>query len=389
MRQLTPSLVIALFASACGPAEITPGSPGSESAFTAAGHQFNGKNLNGVSLNGKNLNGKNLNGVNLSGVNLSGVSVNGVALGDVSVDVKLVGDLLTATLPDGTTLSGAQLVGAIFGATDTDGVVYQLRLDGVEQAPLKLASPIAGARGTVGTNAIVGHFGRDVYWYTWSLRRLPLVLQGTLRPITNAWAPACPSVDRDGRTNLAIVSSGHWKDCAGADGCGGRDSDVGFNISCRDVGAVAKCIDRVGYEPWNTVTACNAHGTCQDVSLEPFLEACVRMIRADYCGDGTSHTQDGTQIDVYDGVGVQTRDPNETWWPEALWTPHGAACMSGYRIVDPDTGVPYGDVINGASCTHRPFVSESSAVTCAQPGSITWPGMWGGIIGDYSSKADL
>jgi hypothetical protein len=218
------------------------------------------------------------------------------------------------------------------------------------------------------------------------------VLQGTLRPIVNAWMPACPSVDRDGRTNLAIVSSGHWKDqpCAG-EGCGGKDSDVGFNISCRDVGAVAKCIDRIGYEPWNTVTACNAHGTCQDVSLEPFLEACVRMIRADYCGDGVSHTQDGTEIDVYDGVGVQTRDPNEQWFPEALWTPHGAACMTEYRIEQPgdtDMGVYGGPLVPG-QCLHPPYVSESSNVTCAQPSSVTWPGMWGGIIGDYSSKAQL
>ena len=36
------------------------------------------------------------------------------------------------------------------------------------------------------------------------------------------------------------------------------------------------------------------------MSLASYHQACTRMARADYCGDGTSHTQDGTWIEYYD-----------------------------------------------------------------------------------------
>ena len=32
------------------------------------------------------------------------------------------------------------------------------------------------------------------------------------------------------------------------------------------------------------------------------------MVRADYCGDGRSHTREDTTIDMYDGLGVLSAD---------------------------------------------------------------------------------
>ena len=52
--------------------------------------------------------------------------------------------------------------------------------------------------------------------------------------------------------SAAVVLIGRG-DCQGP-GCGGRISPYGFVLSCRDKGAIAKCIDRMGYKPWRTVT---------------------------------------------------------------------------------------------------------------------------------------
>ncbi len=40
-------------------------------------------------------------------------------------------------------------------------------------------------------------------------------------------------------------------------------------------------------------------------SLQDYHQVCVRMVHADYCGDGTSHTHDGTLINFYDRLGVR------------------------------------------------------------------------------------
>ena len=48
----------------------------------------------------------------------------------------------------------------------------------------------------------------------------------------------------------------------------------------------------------------------------------VRMIRADYCGDGTSWTVNGRTIDLYDGLGINV--DTSAWTFEAEWTPSGA-----------------------------------------------------------------
>jgi hypothetical protein len=58
-------------------------------------------------------------------------------------------------------------------------------------------------------------------------------------------------------------------------------------------------------------------------------EAAVRMIRADYFGDGLTHTTNGNAIDVSDKWGIQTSD---TTWPiEAKWGPDGAVCLNTPR----------------------------------------------------------
>src|SRR5437868_11480976 len=62
------------------------------------------------------------------------------------------------------------------------------------------------------------------------------------------------------------------------------------------------------------------------------------MARADYCGNGRSHTHQDTIIDMYDQFGVlsRTTEASEGWDParasfEAAWGPDGATCLSRTR----------------------------------------------------------
>ena len=103
---------------------------------------------------------------------------------------------------------------------------------------------------------------------------------------------------------------------AAAYGADGRATGS-FAITCT-AGAQAKCI-RFGYRPW--------HAAMVDLHA-----ACVHMVRADYCGDGTPHTRNGTPIDIYDHVGIQQDEPKPGMTFEAAWGPKGAVCVAHTRI---------------------------------------------------------
>jgi hypothetical protein len=350
------------------------------------------KQRNGVNMNGVNMNGVNMNGVNMNGVNMNGVMLDGVALDDVTVDgLWLDGSLLEASLVDvqsscahsqrlqGTALpascskcaaivdaqapacgynywdatcvqraqqlcvmNATQMVGATFTANTSGGGTRQLRLDGVRQAP---GQP-------------------DLWLYAFSYwKPTPIVVVRPTRPtlraqtislppvvLQNHWTPICGSApDNDGLVNMAVAVGGQWMDCGAhgrGPGCGGKISNEGFTLACTDEGAIAKCVERQGYKPWKVHYTCNKSGACNGQSLEPYLEACVRMVRDDYCGDGFSYTVDHTQIDVYDNLGLQLDTETDGEWPvEAAWTPDGAACFTNIERIrdlgertDPVTG---------------------------------------------------
>ncbi|MBV9202478.1 MAG: hypothetical protein JOY83_22635 [Alphaproteobacteria bacterium] len=71
---------------------------------------------------------------------------------------------------------------------------------------------------------------------------------------------------------------------------------------------------------------------CDGVSLAPYYQACVRLVRADYCGDGVGYTRNGTPIDVFDAIGIQRDEiaPGMTF--EAAWGPDGAVCVRHPRL---------------------------------------------------------
>jgi len=134
---------------------------------------------------------------------------------------------------------------------------------------------------------------------------------------TGSWQPACP-VDSDGR-RVAIPLADTW------DERGTRMSSAPlFTLGCT-TGAVAKCY-RLGYRPWVT-----GYGNLMITHW-----TCTRVIRADYCGDGVSHTMNGTLVNLWDNLGapgpIQPRGTTPVGMTfEAAWGQNGAVCFSHAR----------------------------------------------------------
>lgn len=60
--------------------------------------------------------------------------------------------------------------------------------------------------------------------------------------------------------------------------------------------------------------------------------AYVRMVRADYCGEGEGTPRTGILIDHYDAVGIEEPAQDPRFEFEAGWTATGAVCVRHVRI---------------------------------------------------------
>jgi len=61
------------------------------------------------------------------------------------------------------------------------------------------------------------------------------------------------------------------------------------------------------------------------------FEACTRMMRADYCGDGKSYTKDGTFISAWDNKGIAEEPSIPPLEFEAAWNRKGVVCWARPR----------------------------------------------------------
>lgn len=263
-----------------------------ETALTA----HNGISLNGRTLNGRTLNGRTLNGRTLNGRTLNGRTLEGVGLQDVSLRL---GELV-ALAEDGHEVRGAELAGAIFEGELDDGTLVTLGIDEVAAHP-ELED-------------------------AWSYR---------------VWFEPVGTGERDWACGLgdtgvpvpAIALAGRWDYSEGTATGGDRIDEPGaITLACE--GAVlAKCAG-LGYAPWRTVTETGTRHRAHDVSLAAAHQACTRMLRADYCGDGFSHTHEGVAIDLWDAFGVQDPTRRDGGRFEAEWTAAGARCFAVTRLGD-------------------------------------------------------
>lgn len=259
----------------------------------------NGRSMNGVDLNGRSMNGRSMNGRSMNGVSLAG----GVTLGGVKLlDVVVVGGSLTSPSRG---LSGSGLAGAELVGTATDGTAFSVRIDSVRAA----SDP-------------------DIVLY-----RVSFTADGGRYPLCG--------VDGAGTPIDAIAVAGEWDYVTGAR----ISSSASFvTFACRGVGAIAKCVD-MGYKPWKKPASCT-YSWC--ATLEATHQACTRMLRADYCGNGQAHTQDGWALNVSDKWRIQVDDraayKDVIWQFDAEWDAQGARCWNYVRT---------SDVLAAPSCTER------------------------------------
>jgi len=201
------------------------------------------------------------------------------------LQVKVQGTQLQVEKPDGEIAAQEELVGALLLATGPTGVSETYRIDAITQDP----------RYPKG----------EIYLYTFSASD----------PQTGEWRNICKP-DPDG-LQMGFPLAGYWN----AEGAH-IQSDTEYSITCTS-GVIGKCV-RFGYFPWKK--------SAQGQSLWKIHQACTRMLRADYCGNGNPHTRNGTLIELFDRVGIQrdTKEPDLSF--EAAWNENGATCLKKTRI---------------------------------------------------------
>jgi phage-related protein len=113
----------------------------------------------------------------------------------------------------------------------------------------------------------------------------------------------------------AIPVPGSWTES------GAHEADGRITFGCLS-GVIAKCV-RWGYRPWESAAG--------GASMTDYHQACTRMARADYCATGESFTQDGTEIDFYDALGVNVNTASALMLFDGAWSPDGAYCIGKER----------------------------------------------------------
>lgn len=259
------------------------------------GEEMQGIELNapGEEMQGSEMNapGEEMQGPRVDAHAFSGGELNGMPLQNLRIEA---GELVAER--NGVTLRGASLIGAKLQAKIVDRRTTPQTVTWREH---RIAN----------VQAELSH--RDRFptgqTYLYSIERF--------NASTGAWTQACPT-DPDG-LNAAIPIAAVW------DTRGNRvESTSEFTFACT-TGAIGKCY-RWGYRPWI------AHPDGPQV-MKDAHQACTRMARADYCGDGRSHTQNGTGIMIWDTI--SSPGPIQTWAHiegmvfEAGWKPNGAACL--------------------------------------------------------------
>ena len=273
--------------------DLTPEGVIGSALVVENGRELNGRELNGRELNGRELNGRELNGRELNGRELNGRELSDARLGGRPIAVTLQGSELVGTRRDGAVVRGTDLRGVRFTLVG-DGSTREVQVDSVIQG--------VGAE-------------QDVWRYGVSLR------------IGGGSVPVCGR-DASGAAILAIPLAGLWDYRVGVPGGGShRDGAGALTFACGG-GVLAHCVTS-GYAPWRTRRVATSGGA-REISLADHHQACTRLLRADFCGDGRSFTVEGTVINLYDGAGVQ-RD-TEAWPFEAEWNPDGARCLVNRRI---------------------------------------------------------
>lgn len=270
--------------------------------------------LAGEALNGRSLNGRSLNGSNL------GNAVQWASFDKVKLDKK---KLLWVWL-DGSELVGLRKDWHLVRGDDFEGAQFHARSDTGMNVALRVAEVIVpGAGSDVWQYAVEFRYQGD--WFPMCLADA-ITGEGLNGPLLNGDSLNEAVANGEVVVLPTVPVDGYWNYQEGVAGGGSKVANwERFTFACRQIGAIGKCVD-AGYQPWDVAE----DGT----PLATAHEACVRLIRADYCGDGTAHTVEGNWVNVYDLAGVQ--EDSESWPAEAEWNADGARCVTTHlRAVEP------------------------------------------------------
>jgi hypothetical protein len=197
-----------------------------------------------------------------------------------TVSALVEGTNLVVLKPDGQRVEGAALIGAIVVGGDPERGRVAVRINGLRADP---DDP-------------------DITLYDLSTRDA----------LTGDWKPACAPDNRGVSGGLFLAGSWNVR--------GMHLNDEKFSVSCTNA-AIGKCV-RAGYKPWKIAS--------DRRTMWDYHQACVRTIRADYCGDGIGHTRNGMLINIIDRLSPE--EPSSGLEFEAAWTPQGASCVARTRL---------------------------------------------------------
>ncbi len=200
-------------------------------------------------------------------------------------DVAIIGTRFQIALSDGRVLAQEELPGVVMAIGDGSGLQRRVRIDWSEPDP----------KDATGETTLYALSEQD--------------------SAGGEWHNLCQP-DPDGR-RLGFPLAGRFSPDMRHIAAPRR-----FFITCTG-GAEGKCV-RFGYKPWRQA----ADGT----SLEPLYQTCVRMVRADYCGQGEGTTRNGMPIDPYDDLRIQTPDNDPSQEFEAGWSESGRGSVRHVRV---------------------------------------------------------
>ncbi len=239
----------------------------------------NGRQLNGRQLNGRQLNGRQLNGVTAQAQSESEMPT-----------------LVGVYVDDNSPLRGVDFVGAELQGRMSDGNLATVKVHQIDQTTVP---------------------GMDLF----------------LVKYKSDGEPICGY--KDGQPIWATVMSELFDPGTGSQLA---DDPSEFTFGCR-FGGIQKC-QEYGY-PKDKKAKERKAGVDKTRRFNDYHASCIRMVRADYCGDGFPHTYDGTEIDIYDhlwnnNAPATSTDGSDGFYLEAEWDDDGAHCINKTRWM-PDT----------------------------------------------------
>lgn len=223
-------------------------------------------------------------------------------------EVGIGGSRLESLAVSGSRLSAVQATtGRHLYATDLVGTTA--KLEGVPSYFFRIDNIVLEQAGMVG----------DVWLYT-------ILYRNNAKDLL--WRSVC--LDNAGKPEPLIIILGHtWDEVTGL-----RSPAPGVVTLACVSGAVGSCA-RWGYWPWSNEKTIRIESYKQIInekaSLFDYHQACIYAKRADYCGNGVSHTVNNTIIDLYDRLNLFSNSRTTDWPIEARWDRDGAQCLSARR----------------------------------------------------------